>query len=128
MLIVTDHPSHTDLFDARRSARLSLSEAATLTGRHVRTLQRQESGISPVDIAIYRLYLARAGWMIDSEWSGWSFGQGCLWSPEAISYTPGDLRQLPFLLASLQELRKVLELRNQQPSEVIYLTVNNVKS
>ena len=93
MDILTETPGPTDLYDARRDARLTLEDASRHSGKSIQTLRRQESGISRVDLTLYRLYLQRAGWLIDPAWAHWSFAQGKLWTPEDVAYDePGKIR------------------------------------
>jgi len=102
------NPSPEDSYNARRSARLDLNSAAELAGRSRLTMRRQEAGICPVDLAIYRLFLSVAGWAIDPSWNGWSFGQGKLWSPEGDGYQQGEIRQLIFLYQLLSAREKTI--------------------
>lgn len=70
--IETAYPNGDDLYDARRNARLDVPSAAALCGVRPITIKRQESGKNPVNLPYYRLMLARAGWLIDPAWHGWS--------------------------------------------------------
>lgn len=59
------HPSGSDLYDTRRNARLSVEDAARLVGRHRTSYKNQETGRARVDLAVYRLIEACAGWLPD---------------------------------------------------------------
>ena len=56
MDICTTAPTKTDLYDARRNARLTIEAAADLCGRSVRHLKKQESGDARVDLALSIAY------------------------------------------------------------------------
>ena len=99
------------LYSARRNARLTIQEAADLCGIHRTTFERQENGSSKVNTTVFRLLLMRGGWLPD-EFEGWKIGQGMLWSPEDVSFSPGEIRSLPYLYALIAELKRELKKAN----------------
>jgi transcriptional regulator with XRE-family HTH domain len=101
------HPTGDDLRQLRQHTGRTIRDLASLCGVTTRTWARWEcKALAP--IAPYRLAMACAAWVPDPAWAGWSVGQGRLWSPEDVSFTPGDLRSLPYLRASIAELRRLL--------------------
>lgn len=102
-----------DLYNARRQARLSRDQAADLAGIHRTTYHRQESGASRPSLAVYRLILTRAGFLPDAEWYGWRLFNGNLYTPEGVSYSPGEIQAFPYQMAIQAELRR--QLRTYQP-------------
>lgn len=110
----TTKPDPTELKDARKHARLSLQEAADLCGMHRTTFARQETGESKVSLAAYRLILMHSGWLPD-PFDGWSIGQGKLWTPEDVSFSPGQIRAIPIQYALIAEYRRKERLRNNHP-------------
>ncbi|MEW8027429.1 MAG: helix-turn-helix domain-containing protein [Candidatus Thiodiazotropha sp.] len=111
---MTRKPSKEMLIDARRNARLSSEAAADLCGCHRTTYARMESGSSRVNVACFRLIMTAAGWLPE-PFRGWSIGQGKLWTPEDISFEPGEIRSIPYLYAIIADYERELGIPNREP-------------
>lgn len=118
MDILSPHITPDDLYNARRRARLTIDQAADLAGVTRRTYQRQEHGHSRIHPAIYRLFMARCGFMPDPAWRGWFIGQGKIWTPENWGIEPGELRALPYRYALIAELERQVRDRDKEKALV----------
>lgn len=110
----TRKPTKEMLKDARKNARLSPEQAAEMCGVHRTTYTRMESGSSRVNIACFRLLLVLAGWL-PGDFEGWSIGQDKLWSPEDVSFTPGEIRSIPYLYSIIADYERELGIPNMKP-------------
>lgn len=110
----TRTPDKDMLKTARRNARLTPEQAADLCGIHRTTYARMENGSSRVNVACFRLILMHAGWL-PGEFEGWSISRGQLWSPEDVSYSPGEIRAIPYLYAIIADYERELGIPNREP-------------
>lgn len=101
-------PHHESLRIARTRAKLNRNEAAQACGLHRTNYTRQEKGQSRVNLACYRLLLIMGG-RLPAPFNGWSINHSALWSPEGVSYSPGEIRALPYLHALIAEQYSELE-------------------
>ena len=104
-------PDRNDLQTARAAASLSRQDAAELCGLSVRRWRDIERGRARVPLAVYRLLVARGGWVPDVAWSGWRIARGELWSPEGQRYRPADLYEAHWLHQALADCRQRQALR-----------------
>ncbi|MEW8131490.1 MAG: helix-turn-helix domain-containing protein [Candidatus Thiodiazotropha endolucinida] len=111
----TRKPTKEMLIDARENARLTLETAAELCGCHRTTYTRMESGSSKVNVACFRLLMMAAGWL-PAPFEGWSIGQGKLWSPEDVSFEPGEIKAIPYLYAIIADYERELGIPNRAPA------------
>ncbi|MEW8071929.1 MAG: helix-turn-helix domain-containing protein [Candidatus Thiodiazotropha sp.] len=111
----TRMPTKEMLVDARKNARLSKETAADLCGCNRSTYTRMESGSSRVNVACFRLIMMMAGWL-PTPFEGWSIGQGKLWSPEDVSFEPGEIKAIPYLYAIIADYERELGIPNRQPA------------
>ncbi len=102
-----NNPTAEDLKNARRFARLSQEDAAIMCGLHRTNYQRQERGISRVNVAAFRLLLMLGGWLPE-PFDGWRIFRGALHSPEGYHFEPGELYALPFKMQLLSEFARQL--------------------
>ncbi|MCU7841815.1 MAG: hypothetical protein KZQ94_20875 [Candidatus Thiodiazotropha sp. (ex Troendleina suluensis)] len=110
---MTRKPDNKMLQDARHHARLTQSQASDLCGLHRTSYTRQESGQSKVNCACYRLIAMVGGWLIGKDFEGWHIDrQGDkLWSPEDVSFTPGEIRAIPYLYAIIADYERQLDIQ-----------------
>lgn len=111
----TRKPTKEMLIDARRNAKLTPDTAADICGCHRTTYSRMESGSSKVNVSCFRLIMMVAGWL-PAPFEGWSIGQGKLWTPEDVSFEPGEIRAIPYLYAIIADYERELGIPNRQPA------------
>jgi transcriptional regulator with XRE-family HTH domain len=121
----TRKPTKEMLIDARRNARLSPEQAAEMCGVHRTTYKRMESGSSRVNVTAFRLLLLLSGWL-PGEFEGWSIGQGKLWSPEDVSFTPGEIRSIPYLYSIIADYERQLKIGIHAPNKKPHIAENVV--
>lgn len=94
---------HTDLCYAH-----SAEQLAELTGAHVTTARRWKKG-APLPEPVRRLLrfvIERELSVLAPEWSGWRIdARGNLVSPEAWTFTPGQVLSIPLLYGSISAHR-----------------------
>lgn len=115
----TRKPTPEMLYDARRDARMSIDQAAQFCGLHRTSYARQESGQSRVSAACYRLLAMMGGWLPGTAFEGWHIDRDFdkLWSPEDVYFTPGEIRSIPYLYATIRDYE--IELRGRHSPVLI---------
>jgi hypothetical protein len=106
-------PSSRDFCDARRRARLTPEVAAIHGGVSLKTLKRQVAGRHRPSTCQYRLYLARAGCLMEPNFRYWLPKNAALWTPENVRYGAGATESIPYLHPLVGELRQ--RLREETP-------------
>lgn len=89
--------------------------AAAMCGISFRQYMRYENGQANIPESNYRLMqIMGAGQLepINRRWAGWILKKDLI-SPENVTYTPGEIKSLPYLYALIAELREQLN-RPQQ--------------
>lgn len=64
-------------------------------------------------------------WALDATWTGWTFHDGMLWTPENQPVRPGDIRAMPYQEARIAELKRQIErlLETVGPREPVSFTL-----
>jgi len=88
-----------DLRAARKRARLTIPQAARLTGYAARTLERMEAARVRPSRVLFLLYRALGDGLADPEFHGWTVRDGALWSPAGVRFEPREIEALPWLWA-----------------------------
>lgn len=93
-----------DFYASRRIARLSKDQTADLCGVSPRTITSWEKHKAP----IYAVNLVNllSGFPTGEHWQEWRFYDGLLWSPEGVSFTPFEIRAIPYHHALIAELKR----------------------
>lgn len=82
---------------------------------HRTTIMRWRRGkvtVPPAQLRALRAMAYDVG--VDTDWEGWRFHNGKLWSPSGIYYTPGELESLVYVYGERDALRaEVAQLRAQ---------------
>lgn len=88
----------------------SAETLAELTGRTLDTTKRWKRAGRAPNARQRLLSLALEGNLgaIDQSWHGFTIRSGQIWTPEAMSVTPGQIRAIPYRLAQLRELERRL--------------------
>lgn len=84
-----------DFLDARYSSRMTSKEVSDYLGISLRTIKRYErTGKAPKSVIECLLMIGGhcPTFSRRSDFTGWTFGQGYLWSPEGDKFTSGDVR------------------------------------
>ena len=75
---------------------------------HVTTARRWKKGEQPPFSALQLLKLHRDGeiGVVDLKWAGWRLHNGLLISDDGTSFTPGDVRSIPFLRMQIDSYQR----------------------
>jgi len=106
--------SSDDLRAARKRARLTIPQAARLTGYAARTLVRMEADKVRPSRVLFLLYRALGDGLADPEFNGWTVRDGALWSPTGVRFEPGEIEALPWLWA----IRSAILTRDRKQAEI----------
>jgi len=91
--------SSDDLRAARKRARLTIPQAARLTGYAARTLERMEADRVRPSRVLFLLYRGLGDGLADPAFGGWTVRDGALWSPAGVRFEPREIESLPWLWA-----------------------------
>ena len=93
-----------DFYADRVIARLTKHDVADLCGISPRTITSWEKNQAPV----YAKTICRllSGFPYGNDWQEWRFANKLLWSPEGISFTPFEIRAIPYHHALIAELKR----------------------
>ena len=83
-----------DFVEARHIARMSIREVSDYLNISIRTIQRYERSRKAPKSVIECLLMIGGHcptFARRNDFTGWSFGQGYLWSPDGEKYTSGDV-------------------------------------
>ena len=92
----------------RKTARLSLKEAARYLGVTPRTIRNWESGRYRIPYPAFRLIRMRAGGIVHAPgWDGWRFGRdGALFTPDGRSFKPWELYHIRHVFSMAEHFRQ----------------------
>ena len=91
---------------------MTLQEIATVLGLSLKTVKRYESTNNAPRVVVYCLTLIGGHiptFSKRNDFTGWSFGDGFLWSPAGEKFTSGDVLSLRINLALIRSQRVELE-------------------
>ena len=116
----TDDRKLTEFTDARHGAKMTRDQVMEYFAISKRTLQRYEShGKTPkAIIECLRMIGGKLPtFSIRNDFTGWSFGQGFIWTPEGDKFTSGDVRAGKLALLEQNRLHRI-EVRERKKSVV----------
>jgi hypothetical protein len=83
---------------------------ADMVGTHVTTARRWLRHRAAPRCIMFALMFLRFGDLgaLSADWDGWTLRGGLLWSPEGVSYTPGEVRAAPLERQAAEGYRQAL--------------------
>ena len=110
--LTLDHFSDWSLFEILKHLQISKQEAAKLSGKSERTLERWNKNTPP---EVKNFFLACGGYLeaIDNSFTGWRLSKGKIWTPGNTGYRPTEIESIYYYQQMMAELRKLGNRRAQ---------------